>query len=171
MMGAGRVRTAYDGTESQRASLPGPVRDGLSNLPGPIELDVYLDRDDARRRQVESDALQKLVLARSDIAIHMPLDREDRPSEAERSDDYGRIVVRAGRGLRETRSTSRRELVTLIFEAAGRELPQWTQPSYPGFPVVIEGTRRQCLVALAYVGIPIALIMVGLRLTQRRTAR
>jgi len=169
LTGAGRIRRAYDWTEERRASLPRPVVEGLRALPGPIEIDVYLDRDDSRRRQVESDALQKLVLARPDIAVRMPLDGEERPSEAERSDAYGRIVLRAGQNLRETRSTSRRELVTLIFEAAGQPLPEWTQPAYPGFPAVIEGSARACLAALAYLAIPLLLLVTGLGVSQRRT--
>ena len=171
MMGAGRIRRMYDWTEARRASLPIAVVEGLRMLPGPIALDVYLDRDDSRRRQIESDALQKLVLARPDIAIRMPLDGEERPSEAARNDAYGRIVVRAGEGVRETRSTSRRELVTLVFEAAGRSLPDWTQSTYPGHPAVIEGTPRTCLALLAYPGLPLTMLVIGLQLCKRRTAR
>jgi ABC-type transport system involved in multi-copper enzyme maturation permease subunit len=171
MTGAGEVRRIYDWTEHRRASLPLDIVDALRALPGPVEVDVYLDRDDSRRRQVESDVLQKLTLARPDVAIRMPLDREERPAEAERNDDYGRIVLRAGQGVRETRSASRRELVTLIFEAAGRSPPGWTQPSYPGFPVVIEGAARGFLAALAYAGVPLALLVTGLVLGQGRTAR
>ena len=171
MVGAGGLRRTYDWTEARRASLPPAAVEGLRTLPGPIELDVYLDRDDSRRRQIESDALQKLVLARPDITIRMPLDGEERPSEAARSDAYGRIVVRAREGVRETRSTSRREIVTLVFEAAGHPLPDWTQSTYPGHPAVIEGTPRTCLAMLAYLGMPITLLVIGLHLSQRRIAR
>jgi hypothetical protein len=171
MRDAGELRRTYDWTEARRASLPPAAVEGLRTLPGPIELDVYLDRDDSRRRQIESDALQKLVLARPDVSIRMPLDEEERPLEAARNDAYGRIVVRAGEGVRETRSTSRRELVTLIFEAAGQALPDWTQSTYPGYPAVIEGTERTCLALLAYAGMPLALLVIGWKLSQRRTAR
>ena len=171
MGSAGTIRHAYDWTEARRASLPPRAVEGLRDLRAPIEITVYLDRDDSRRRQIESDALQKLVLARPDIVVRMPLDAEEHPSEAGRGDDYGRIVVRVGDGIRETRSTSRRELVTLIFEAAGQTLPDWVAPAYPGFPVVIEGSRRRYLVALAYAGVPTLLLVIGLRLARRRTAR
>jgi len=171
MGSAGTIRRAYDWTETRRASLPPRVVEGLHDLVAPIEIVVYLDRDDSRRRQIESDALQKLVLARPDTVVLMPLDAEEHPSEAGRSDDYGRIVVRVGDGIRETRSTSRRELVTLIFEAAGQTLPDWAGPAYPGFPVVIEGSRRRYLATLAYAGVPILLLVIGSRLAQRRTAR
>jgi hypothetical protein len=171
MTGVGTVRRAYDWTEERRASLPSAVVDGLRNIPGRIELDVYLDRDDSRRRQAEADTFQKLILARPDVTIDMPLDHQERAAEAERSEGYGRIIVRANGGVRETRSTSRRELTTLIFEAAGRSLPDWSQPSYPGFPVVIEGARRGFLMALAYGVLPLAFLITGLRLSQRRTVR
>jgi hypothetical protein len=101
----------------------------------------------------------------------MPLDRQERLAEAEREGGYGRIVVHANGSVRETRSTSRRELTTLIFEAAGRDLPIWSEPSYPGFPVVLEGARRGWLVAFAYGLVPLAYLVTGLRLSQRRTVR
>jgi hypothetical protein len=147
------------------------VVEGLRALPGPIELDVYLDRDDSRRRQIESDVLQKISLARPDVRIAMPLDERAQPGEGEREGGYGRVVLRAGGGVRETRSTSRREWVTLLFEAAGRAAPDWSQPSYPGFPVVIEGARRACLLAIAYVLVPLAFVVTGLRLSPRRAMR
>ena len=167
----GGIRRAYDATQEHRASLPPGVVEGLRAIPGPIELDVYLNRDDSRRRQIESDALQKLVLARPDVEIRMPLDQQAQPTEAERDDGYGRVVLRAGGNARETRSTSRRELITLLFEAAGRPVPDWSQPSYPGFPVVIEGPRRGCLAALAYVVVPLVFLVTGWRLSQRRAMR
>ena len=171
MTAAGGIRRAYDETEERRSSLPLGIVEGLRAIPGTIELDVYLDRDDSRRRQAESDTFQKLMLARSDVAVRMPLDERSRPGEVEREDGYGRIFVRANGGSRETRSTSRRELTTLIFEAAGRSVPEWTQPSYPGFPAVVEGARRSWLVAFAYAGIPLAFLAIGLRLSDRRNLR
>jgi hypothetical protein len=171
MAGAGRIRQAHDGTEERRASLPPAVVARLCQIRGPIEVEVYLDRDDSRRRQVESDVLEKLALARSDIVIRTPLDVATDVREAARDDAYGRIVIHAGGGVRETRSTGRREIVTLVFEAAEVAQPEWVPPRYPGFPTVVDGVRRQLLVTLAYVGIPSALLVIGLRLSQRRTAR
>jgi hypothetical protein len=171
MSQVGGLRRSYDWTEERRASLPPGVVAALRSIPGPIELDVYLDRDDSRRRQAEGDTFQKLSLARPDVTIRTPLDERERPSEAERDEGYGRIVVRANGGVRETRSTSRRELTTLVLEAAGASLPDWSQPSYPGHPAVIEGARRAWLVALAYGALPLALLVTGLRLGQRRSVR
>ena len=156
-----RVRRGVDLTEGHRQSLPPAAVRGLQTLPGPILIEVDLDRDDARRRQLESDALAKLRLARPDIDVRMPADDRDDPSEAARNESYGRIVLRVGDTTRETRSTSRKELVTLLFEAAGQPLPDWSSEEYPGYPLVVSPGQRRLLLALAYVGLPAALLAMG----------
>src|SRR5437016_3934330 len=128
----------------------------------------YLDADDARRRQLEADVLAKLRLARPDLEVRMPTDEQADATEAGRDEGYGRVVVHAGGGTRETRSTSRREIVSLIFEAAGYQLPDWSQPEYPGYPLVIAGERRRALVVSAYLGIPLAPLVVGWILTRSK---
>jgi hypothetical protein len=165
---AHRVRRIVDATELRRASLPPAAARGLRELPGPIGLEVWLDRDDARRRQLEADVIAKLRIARPDVAIDMPLDDRPAPVEGEREPGYGRIVVTAGAGRRETYSASRKELVTLLFEAAGRALPDWSQPDYPGHPVVVDGARRRLAVVLAYAGIPLGLLVAGWLVTRSR---
>jgi ABC-type transport system involved in multi-copper enzyme maturation permease subunit len=168
---AGGVRRGFDWSEERRASLPPAAVGALRAMPQSIGIDVFLDRDDSRRRQLESDALAKLVLARPDLVVRTPLDDDPAVTEVRRGSEYGRILVRVGDSVRETRSTSRRELTTLIFEAAGRPLPDWTQGSYPGFPLVLEGARRRVLGILAYVALPLAFVVIGFALTHRRTTR
>jgi hypothetical protein len=163
---ASRLRSGFDLTEDRRASLPLAAVQGLRALPGPVALEVWLDRDDARRQQVESDTLAKLRLARSDLEVTTPTDGRSEPDEAVRDEAYGRIVVHVGGATRETHSTSRKEIVTLLFEAAGRPMPDWSQPEYPGYPLVIDGGRRTTLVILAYLGIPLALLGVGWCMTR-----
>jgi hypothetical protein len=155
-----------DLTEGQRASLPPGVIRALRALPLQLTLEVWLDRDDARRRQLESDALAKLRLARPDLVVRWPTDTRQSPAESERELGYGRIVVRANRHARETYSTSRRELVALIFEAAGEPPPDFTQHEYPGFPMVIEGKRRSLIASTAYFGVPSGLLVLGWFCTQ-----
>jgi ABC-type transport system involved in multi-copper enzyme maturation permease subunit len=170
LSGTTGVRRAYDWTEERRASLPPAVVEGLRAIDGPLAIDVYLDRDDSRRHQLESDVLTKLILARPDAVVRTPLDNAP-VAEAQRDSDYGRLIIRAGEGERETRSASRKEIVTLVFEAAGRPLPNWEQPAYPGFPVVLDGAARRSLVIFAYLVVPLLLLVIGLYLSQRRTTR
>jgi hypothetical protein len=163
---AHQVRRTFDLTEDRRASLPPAAERGLRELPGRLMLEVYLDRDDARRRQFEADTLAKLRIARPDLDVETPTDARSDAAEAERDEGYGRIVVHAGGATRETYSTSRREVVTLLFEAAGRTLPDWSQPEYPGYPLVVAGSRRTALVVLAYVGLPLVLLGTGWLVTR-----
>jgi hypothetical protein len=158
---AHQVGRTFDVTEDRRASLPPAAERGVRELPGRLRLEVYLDRDDARRRQFESDTLAKLRIARPDLEVATPTDARTDAAEAERDEGYGRIVVHAGAGTRETYSTSRREIVSLLFEAAGRTLPDWPQPEYSGYPLVVAGRRRTALVVLAYLGLPLVLLGAG----------
>jgi hypothetical protein len=155
------VQQGLDFTELRRGSLPRGVIQALRALPATLTLEVWLDRDDARRRQLELDALAKLKLARPDLELRAPLDERAAPVEGEREPGYGRVVVRVGRAARETYSTSRRELVSLIFEAAGRPLPDFSQQEYPGYPKILQGRARSVLAFAAYLGLPSALLILG----------
>jgi len=157
-----QFRRAVDVTELQRRSLPPAAVAGLRDLPGTISLEVYLDRDDARRQQLEADVITKLRLARPDALVMTPEDDRATPVEGAREEGYGRIIVRAGGGERFTYSGSRKEIVTLLFEAAGRPLPDWSAPEYPGYPLVVEGGRRTLTAILAYGVIPATLLVIGM---------
>lgn len=167
----GQVPRAFDCTELRRASLPPAAARALAALPLPLSVTVRLDRDDARRRQLELDVLSKLRLARPDVRMRFPLDDRAAASEATRDEDYGRIEVCAGTQCKETYSASRKELVTLLFEAAGKTLPDWTQPEYLGYPLVVEGRRRTLVLWLSYGLGPGALVALGLWVTRRRRRR
>lgn len=171
LMTAGQSRRGYDWSEQRRASLPPDVVAALRGAAQPIAVDVYLDRDDSRRRQIETDVLAKLLLARPDVVVRTPLDVA-RPELAARHDSvYGKIVVRVGGATRETRSTSRREIATLVMEAAGIVPPDWSPPEYSGHPHVVEGGRRAALAAFAYALLPVTFIAIGVHVARRRSVR
>ncbi|MFI5308081.1 MAG: ABC transporter permease subunit [Polyangiales bacterium] len=167
-LGAKGLRRGFDLTEAKRGSLPPAVERALRVLPERLSIDIWLDRDDARRTELEADALAKLRLARPDLELRTPLDARPAPIEGEREPGYGRILVHVGRVTRETYSTSRRELSLLIFEAAGAEVPNFTQPQYPGYPFLVQRARRSLLVGLAYLGLPGMLLFAGLLCTRSR---
>lgn len=163
-----QIHRAYDWTEQRRASLPPAAVAELRALDMPIEITVWLDREDSRRVQLERDTLRKLRLARPDLRVVMPLDAGSRGGAAIHDDAYGRLVVVVGGHSRETRSTSRREITTLIFEAAARPPPDWSQPTYPGYPMVLDGGRRAVMRGVAYGVVPGGLLLMGFILTRRR---
>jgi len=168
LWGVGRVQGGADCSEARRASLPPGVVQALRGLDAPLRFELFLDRDDGRRAQVERDALSKLLLARPDLVVDTPLDGREAPREGVRDDGYGRIVVHVGTATRETRSTSRRELTTLVFETAGLTLPPWDQPVYPGYPVVIDGAARTAAASLSYLLLPAGVLLLGWRATRIR---
>lgn len=167
---ASRLHRTFDWTESRRASLPPAAVVELRKLDQLIAVDVWLDIEDSRRRQLERDVLEKLRIARGDILVRTPLDGQGASIPAH-DDRYGVLVLHVGDAVRETRSTSRREIVQLIFDAAGRPLPDWSVSAYVGYPAVIEGRSRTLVLLLAYGGIPLALLAVGLALTHEKRRR
>lgn len=153
---------AYDWTEYRRASLPPGVVAALRAMPEPIAIEVNMDREDSRRRQLERDALAKLRLARPDVVVDAPPTRPDA---------YGTIVLRVGGQSAETTSTSRKELVTRIFELAGRPVPDFAQVPYPGYPVAWAAARSRFVRVFAYGALPAIVLAIGAVVTRRPSRR
>ena len=167
-LGARHVSGARDLSESNRHSLPPAAARALRTLPGRLEIIANLDREDSRRHQLESDTLAKLRLARPDLRVRWPPDERSAPGAVEQGDGYGRITLRLGERSVDTTSTSRRELVTLIFQLAGRPLPDWSQPEYPGYPLIVEGARRSAVLVVCYAALPLSFLIIGAILTRTR---
>lgn len=166
----GTWQRAVDCTETKRMSLPAEAEAALRARLEPLRLTVWFERDDARRTQLERDVLAKLRLARPDLETDAPLDDPARAPGLQHGDDYGWIEIRAGASMRRTRSTSRKEVTTLVFEVLGARLPSWPQSSYPGYPWVPSPSTRNALAFLAYGVLPFACVALGFVLTRRRRA-
>lgn len=163
-----RIPSAWDASEALRHSLPPAAARELRTLPGRLTITANLDREDSRRRQLESDTLAKLRLARPDLTVRFPPDERNAPAALDAGEGYGRLIIRLGDRTAETTSTSRREIVTLIFELAGRTLPDWTQPQYAGYPLVIEGGKRRFVLLASYLALPALFLVAGIGLTTNR---
>jgi hypothetical protein len=168
---ATHVRAAFDITEDHRISLPQAAESAIRILPGPISLEVNLDRDDARRRQLELDVLAKLRLARPDLEVRFPPDERDSPSESDRDRQYGRTIVRVNGRENATYSSDPREITVMILETAGARAPDWSAPEYPGYPLVLEGGARTVTATFAYVLVPLGVLATGHILTRSRRRR
>jgi hypothetical protein len=159
------VRGGWDWSEQRRSSLPPRTADALRSLPGPLSIDVWLDRDDARRTLVDRGALARLSLARPDLVVRYPLDERD--ASPLHDDDYGQLVVHVGDRSRVTRTTAPRELTTILFELADTPVPDYVQPRYAGHPAVIEGGARTALALFAYLFLPGLFALFGLARERR----
>lgn len=168
---AARLPLMFDMTELRRGSLPPAAVRAIHTLRGPISVTVYLDRDDARRRQMESDVLTKLRLARPEVTVVYPLDDAPSAVEAAHGEGYGRTIVRVGEGSKETFSASRKEIITVLFEAANQTLPDWSQPEYPGYPLMVEGRRRSATLLFSYALCPGLFLVFGWLLTRSTRRR
>ena len=155
------ARGGWDLSEAQHSSLPRSIALAVEALPSPLVLDIGLDRDDARRAQLEQDVVLRLELVRPDLVVRFPLDGAA-SSAGVRGGDYGRILVQVGDRAVETFSTSRRELITLLFEAAQRPMPAWEYPPYAGHPQVLGGGARSAVAVVVYLLIPLLLGAVAL---------
>ena len=138
-------------------------------MPATLEIAAELDREDSRRRQLESDALAKLRLARPDLRVRLPPDERRTPSAIEASGGYGRLIVHLGERSVETTSTSRRELVTLIFELAGRPAARLdASPNIPATRWSSKATRRTVVLALQLRRRSACFLLIGVALTRPR---
>ena len=61
-------------SEARHSSLPPAIAVAVTELPAAIVLDIGLDRDDARRAQLEQDIVLRLELVRPDIVVRFPFD-------------------------------------------------------------------------------------------------
>ncbi|MEA2697529.1 MAG: gliding motility-associated transport system permease protein [Myxococcales bacterium] len=169
-----RLPGAWDVTEARRRSLPPAVVHELRAIEGPIQVVVNLDREDSRRRLIESDAIAKLRLARPDIDVRFPPDELGTPSapaEDQRDDQYGRLTMRVGARSAVTTSNSRREIVGALLGLTGHPSPDWSQAQYPGYPLVIAGGKRTLILAASYVGVPLLFLVAGLAMTRNTPRR
>lgn len=158
---ADRWRGGWDVSEARHSSLPMAIAVAVAELPAPLVLDIGLDRDDARRAQLEQDVVLRLELVRPDLVVRFPFDVAA-AAAGSRGDAYGRILVQVGDRAVETWSTSRRELITLLFEAAQRPMPAWEYPPYAGHPRVLGGGARSAIAVVVYLLVPLLLGAVAL---------
>ncbi|HEX3593976.1 MAG TPA: ABC transporter ATP-binding protein [Polyangiaceae bacterium] len=95
-----------------------------------------------------------------------PLQLREVLGAVRRVSEAGAAVVATVHQLRDAQ-----KIATLIVEAAGVPILDWSMPPYSGFPFVAEGVRRTVLVVLAYLVMPLGLLTTGALFTRRRSVR
>ena len=162
-------RRGYDWTEERRASLPPAVVEGLRDIARRsesmcISTAMTLDADKSSRTFWQTHAC-----AARHRYQHAARQCARRPGRA--AGPCLRSHCRSGR-RRPARDTVDEPQRDCDADLRGRRTTstRMGQPDYPGFPVVFAGPRRLWLVAVAYLIVPLGLLVTGLRLAQRRTA-
>jgi ABC-2 type transport system permease protein len=144
-----------DVTEDRRNSFAPADEAALRKLMAPLTLTVYLAPDDPRladfNRQVLSK-LRRLVPKLSVVLAEPPRG----PFSPTGDDRYGLVVYDYGGKREESRSTSPREVLPLLYGLAGVTVGNSEKPDYPGHPLV---SNARAATGWFYVALP---VLVGL---------
>lgn len=132
---------SWDASENRRHSFPPAEATSLAGITAPLTVTVHLAPEDPRLADLERNVLGKLARVMPEMETRIvaaggvfDLQTEDR---------YGLIEfdLAAPEGMRhaESRSTSPREILPLIFELAGEAPADGSPaPTYPGYPLVAD---------------------------------
>lgn len=130
-----------DASENQRHSFPPAEAVALAGISAPLAVTVHLAPEDPRLTDLERNVLEKLARAMPELAVSVV--GAGGAFAAPDEDRYGLIEfdLAAPDGVRhaQTRSTSAREILPLIFGLAGiapAAVP--SAPGYPGYPLVAD---------------------------------
>ena len=135
---AARVRLYADLSESRRNSFAPGDEAALRRIEGPLAIAVHLSPDDPRLADFERQVLGKLrrLVPRLSVTVAEPPRGLLTPTGDDR---YGLVLYDYGGNHEESRSTSFREVLPLIFGLAGvRPEPSAAAPDYPGYPLVAD---------------------------------
>jgi len=168
LRGSASLSVGYDGTQERRNSLQADIERALQGLGEVVSVAVFFDKEDARRSLLVTDVLTPLRLARKDVRVSFPLDEGHGGIGAAHDEQYGKVRVCVGARCKDSYSTQRKEVMTVLFECAGRGLPAWRSTNYHGYPHVVEGRTRNVVLGVSYVGFPGLLGGAGMLLTRKR---
>lgn len=139
IVAASQVLLAIDVTEDRRNSFPVADEHMLSTLKEPLRVTVHLAPEDPRYVDVRRNVLTKLQRVMPDVQILLASGHQLYGS-VPTDPDYGLLEFVYGSRSDNTRSTSPREILPLIYSLAGHAPPEPIPGAeYPGYPVVASG--------------------------------
>lgn len=151
---------SWDISDNRRHSFPPAESAALARIVAPLAVTVHLSPEDPRLTDLERNVLDKLK--RNMRGIDVRIRGASGLFAAVQADRYGLIeldlTLPNGPRHAETRSTSPREILPLIFELAGT-VPDSGAPitAYPGYPLVTDARAASLWF---FLGLP-ALIALG----------
>ncbi len=160
MTAASQIRTTHDVSEDQRNSFSPADQAQLATMTAPLAITIHLAPEDPRYVDLRRNVLAKLDRSVPQVAIR--LDTERRSFAASAGDDaYGEIEYRYAGRSDQSRSTSPREILPLLYQLAGLAPPKPIPGAdYPGYPHVADGGA-----ALAWflIGLPVLIVLAWWR--------
>ncbi len=148
---ASQARLYADITEDRRNSFSPTQEAALKRLTAPLAITVYLAPDDPRLADFDRKVLGKLRRLVPDIAITIGETSKGLfgPAGDER---YGLMVYDYAGKREESRSTSPREVLPLLYGLAGVTVTPSEAGDYPGYPLAAE---TEFAGAWFYVALPL----------------
>jgi ABC-type transport system involved in multi-copper enzyme maturation permease subunit len=132
---AAQARTTIDVTEDRRNSFPAADQRTLATLRAPLLITVHLAPEDPRYVDLRRNVLAKLERVVPDVTIRLA-GASHLFGRAE-EENYGEVEYSYGARLDQSRSTSHREILPLLYGLAGVPTPTPTPgEDYPGYPLV-----------------------------------
>ncbi len=142
-----------DVTESYRNSFSPAITHALKKVP-PVEIDVYLRRNDSRFRDFEQSFLKRLLLIKPDVKVRLI---EGTPLEK----NYGLFVYRINGREARTYSNSEEEIFPLIFGLSGIKVStKAADDHYPGYPLVVNRDQLLLISYTYYLFIPLMFLSI-----------
>src|SRR6266568_7096426 len=118
---AAQVRTSIDVTEDRRNSFPAADQRTLAALREPLVITVHLAPEDPRYLDLRRNVLAKLERVLPNVTLRLVASSQ---SILGRTDDsYGEVEYKYGGRIDKSRSTSEREILSLLYGLAGVSVP------------------------------------------------
>lgn len=124
---------SVDVSENRRHSFAPAQQQALAALREPLRVTVHLAPDDPRLTDLERNVLNKL--GRSVMGMQVDVTGASALFATHGEDNYGLITLEYAGHKAETRSTSPREILPLLWGLAGIGTPSADAPAYPGYPL------------------------------------
>jgi ABC-2 type transport system permease protein len=139
LAGATQLRKSVDVSEDKRNSFPAADQRALAELNEPLIITVHLAPEDPRYVDLQRNVLSKLERTVQNVTIRLVTAGQSVIGSAGEV-SYGEIEYSYGGHSANSRSTSHREALPLLYGLAGIPVPV-PQPGedYPGYPLVADG--------------------------------
>ncbi|WP_336489458.1 ABC transporter permease subunit [Methylobacterium nigriterrae] len=158
----GQARYYLDTAEDRRNSFSPVDEAALRQVTKPLAVTIYLSPEDPRFADFNRQVLSKLRRLMPGLSATLAETSKSFFSQAD-DDRYGLIRYEYGSAQAESRSTSPREVLPLIYELTGVTASPSVGTNYVGYPIVVDGH----MAALWFYGVLPTIVVFGWWLSRR----
>lgn len=153
---ATQISASVDVAEDRRNSFPAADRRVLAGLREPLIVTVRLAPEDPRYVDLRRNVLAKLERALPHVAVRLATSGQSLVGSTG-EEAYGEVEYSYAGRTDNSRSTSPREILPLLYALAGIPVPApATGEEYPGYPLVASGSPA---LAWFFGGLPLLIVL------------